>query len=185
MVPPFAGSAGLVTGSSFRVASRGAGTNAQRTFFSRLRKGAPFRRNGGRRSRRRPASARDRGTSLCRSTPIAAEQRPSARAGQRFDLPAARRGTRLSGVIVLPRKTEDGGFDSGGNASRLRRFDDRSHDLHVRERTPCPGDMSQVAHGCLITHKTQPELQGDTAMVAWPLRHGPAVASMHAGRSAG
>ena len=74
----------------------------------RRREGPPFCRTGGRRSRRRPASVRERGTSMCRSTPSAAEQRPSARSGQRFDLPAAWRHTQLPGVILLSRKTEDG-----------------------------------------------------------------------------
>ena len=49
----------------------------------------------------------------------------------------------------------------GGKASRLPGFYKRSHDLHVREGrralgSPSTGAVSQVAHGCLITHISQP-----------------------------
>ena len=109
----------------------------------RLRRGPLLCRNGGRRSRRRPASARDRGTSLCRSTPIAAEQRPSARPGLRFDRLAIQRGHPPRQQVLLGRQVEHHRrLDGVGTASYLPGSYDRSQDPDDREgrRTlgPCP-----------------------------------------------
>ena len=127
----------------------------------RLRRGPPFCRTGGRRSRRRPASVRERGTSMCRSTPSTAEQRPSARAGQRFALSAAWPHTRLSGVILLSPKTEDRRpktedrqrIDRGSTPSHLPgafTIEATTFTFAKGRRalgSPSTGAVSQVAHG--------------------------------------
>ena len=54
----------------------------------------------GRRSRRRPASARDRGTSLCRSTPMATGRPPSARRAHGFARPCTALTRRATGGVA-------------------------------------------------------------------------------------